>query len=72
MISASANSTWQNHVCKSRPSRHVNSKQAAPDINHVPILDILRLYGLTANRRLKVKALSALYSVDYASQMNIA
>src|SRR6266404_4201876 len=54
------------------PGRHVNSKQAARDVNHVPILDIFWSYWLTVNGRPKVNRLGTLYPIDYASQMNTA
>src|SRR5438552_11474977 len=54
------------------PGRHVNSKQAARDVNHVPILDIFWSYRLTVNGRPKVNGLTKLFAVNYASQMNIA
>src|SRR5438874_10661211 len=54
------------------PGRHVNSKQAARDVNHVPILDIFWSYWLTVNGRPKVNGLTKLFAVNYASQMNIA
>src|SRR5882724_12725539 len=57
---------------ESRASRHVNSKQAARDVNHVPVLDIFWFSRRAANSRPKVNGLGTLFSVDYASQMNIA
>ena len=54
------------------PCRHLKSKQAARDVDHVAVLDILWSYWLTVNGRPKVNGLAALFSVDYASQMNIA
>src|SRR5258705_4669636 len=54
------------------PSRPANSKQAARDVDHVPVLDIFWVDRLAANSWPKVNGLGALYSVDYASQMNIA
>src|SRR6266550_6770568 len=55
-----------------RPCRHLKTKQAAPDVNHVPILDILWSYWLTMNGWPKVNGLATLFAIDYASQMNIA
>src|SRR6266699_6711298 len=54
------------------PCRHLKSKPAARDVDHVPVLDIFWFRRLAANGRFKVKGLGALFSVDYASQMNIA
>jgi hypothetical protein len=64
------NSTWQNHVVA--PCRHIRSKQAARDVDHVPVLDIFWSYRLTVNSRPKVNRLGKLFTIDYARQMNIA
>ena len=45
---------------------------AAPDVDHVAILDILSSYWLTVNHRPKVDGLATLFAIDYTSQMNIA
>src|SRR5437763_5553311 len=52
--------------------RHLKSKQAALDVDHVPVLNILWLYRLAANARPKINSLSPLHSVDYAGEMNVA
>ena len=65
------NSTWQNHVCESRPARTSKSKEAARDVNYVPVLNIFWFRWVAVNGRLKVKGLGALFTVDYASEMNI-
>src|SRR5436189_1846339 len=54
------------------PCRHVKSKQAARDVDHVPVLDIFWVDRLAPNSWPKINGFGALYSVDYASQMNIA
>src|SRR6266566_4331324 len=59
-------------VCKSRPAGTSKSKPAARNVDHVPVLDIFWYRRVAANGRFKVKGLGALFSVDYASQMNIA
>src|SRR5436190_12694740 len=48
------------------------SKQAARDVDHVPILNVFWYCRLAMNIRAKVNRLRALHSVDDASQMNIA
>src|SRR6266516_1366668 len=45
---------------------------AVSDVDHVPVLDIFRFCRVAANGRFKAKGLGALFSVDYASQVNIA
>src|SRR5882724_8957943 len=54
------------------PYRPANSKQATRDVDHVAVLDIRWFCRLAANSRPKVNRLTALFTVDYASQMNIA
>src|SRR2546430_8509563 len=54
------------------PCRHSSSKQTSRNVDHVAVLDIRWLCRLAANSRPKVNGLTALYPVDYASQMNIA
>src|SRR5215510_11220928 len=54
------------------PCRHVNSKQAARDVNHVSVLDIFWSYWLAANGWAKINGLRMLYPIDYASEVNIA
>src|SRR5437762_807646 len=54
------------------PCRHVTSKQAARDVDHVPVLDIFWFGRLAADTRPKVNHFCTLFTVDYASQMNIA
>src|SRR5437660_5801900 len=54
------------------PCRHVRSKQAAREVDHVPVLDIFWIDRLAANTRAKINRLRTLHSVDYASEMNIA
>src|SRR5207249_10541788 len=50
----------------------LKSKPAARDVDHVAILDILWSRRPAVNGWPKINGLSALFSVDYASQMNIA
>src|SRR5206468_10287655 len=54
------------------PCRHVKSKQAARDVDHVPVLNIFWFRRVAVNRRPKVNGLGELFAVDYAGQMNIA
>src|SRR4026208_1057873 len=56
----------------SRALPHLKSKQAARDVDHVPVLDIFWIDRFAANGGSKVNGLGALFSIDYASQMNIA
>src|SRR5947199_8940025 len=64
------NSTWQNHAVA--PQRHIRSKQAAREVDHVSVLNIFWVGRLATNIRPKINRLRALHSVDYASEMNIA
>ena len=52
--------------------RLAKSKQAALDIDHIPVLEIVWVERLAANTLPKIYSLGALYSVDYTSQVNIA
>src|SRR5437667_12625047 len=54
------------------PCRPANSKQAARDVDHVAVLNILWFRRVAVNRRPKVNGLGALFAVDYASEMNVA
>src|SRR5882724_4853301 len=54
------------------PCRHVRSKQAARDVDHVPVLNIFWVSRLATNIRPKINRLRALHSVDYASEVNVA
>ena len=53
------------------PCPHLKSKEAARDVNYVPVLNIFWFRWVAVNGRLKVKGLGALFTVDYASEMNI-
>src|SRR6267378_2461313 len=54
------------------PCRHVRLKQAARDVDHVPVLNIFWVGRLATNIRPKINGFSKLYSVDYASEVNVA
>ncbi|PYK56310.1 MAG: hypothetical protein DME48_01610, partial [Verrucomicrobia bacterium] len=52
--------------------RHVRSKQAARDVDHVSVLYIFWVDRLAMNAGPKINGFSKLHSVDDAGQMNIA
>src|SRR5215475_4045355 len=54
------------------PCWHIRSKQAARNIDHVSVLDILWVDRFAMNTWPKINSLSALDAVDDTSQMNIA